>query len=335
MLIFITNNLFYQDDVEVMTDAAWGLSRFADSHRPYRQILLDSGIVPRLIELIHHPHVMVVTPIVRTLGSILSGDEDETQALVDLNLVPALRLMLGSKNQTLQDHFIGSTGQQVDRILKEACWSLSNIAAGSERQIQSLIDGDVFPAAIEIIVNDFIPPDIKTEASWLVANAFNTSQTAQLRYLAENCLAGISRILHSGTAVVIASMAETIRGTLQATMNNNREVHDFLLDRMVSSGVVRELNFVIHQRRKERNCQTAVARCRTLISDYFKNMEEEEGDANDDEQDDGEEEEPGPEEGEWEDVIDDEEVEDDEEEEDAVVEDDSSSSSSDSGCEDN
>jgi len=40
---------------------------------------LAAGVVPRLIELLTHPEVVVVTPALRSIGNIVTGDDTQTQ----------------------------------------------------------------------------------------------------------------------------------------------------------------------------------------------------------------------------------------------------------------
>lgn len=58
-------------------------------------------------------------------------------------------------------------------VRKEACWTLSNIAAGTVRQIQAIIDVGVLPAVIGIansIVARESEIDVWTEACWVSAH---------------------------------------------------------------------------------------------------------------------------------------------------------------------
>jgi importin subunit alpha-6/7 len=57
----------------------------------------------------------IVVPALRTLGNIVSGDDSQTQAVVDANVLPALTGLLANSKKNIR---------------KETCWMLSNIAAG-------------------------------------------------------------------------------------------------------------------------------------------------------------------------------------------------------------
>ena len=68
-----------------------------------------------------HPTVGVITPSLRAIGNILTGDDVQTQFVINCSALPALQLLL--------DHPVSS-------IRKEACWAISNMTAGNKVQIQ-------------------------------------------------------------------------------------------------------------------------------------------------------------------------------------------------------
>ncbi|MCI16442.1 importin subunit alpha-1-like, partial [Trifolium medium] len=75
----------------------------------------------QLVELLKHPSASVVFPAVRTVGNIVTGDDMQTQRIIDLKALPLLlNLLIHNEND----------------IKKEACWTISNITAGNDEQIQ-------------------------------------------------------------------------------------------------------------------------------------------------------------------------------------------------------
>lgn len=69
----------------------------------------------------------------------------------------------------------------MENIKKEACWTISNIAAGNRQQIQAVIDANIFPVLIQILqTSDF---KTKKEAAWAITNATSSGTADQIRYL--------------------------------------------------------------------------------------------------------------------------------------------------------
>ena len=56
--------------------------------------------------------------------------------MINLNVLPCLSALLHSPKKGIR---------------KEACWTVSNITAGNEQQIQTIFDADIFPILIDYV----------------------------------------------------------------------------------------------------------------------------------------------------------------------------------------
>jgi hypothetical protein len=106
------------------------------------------------VELLMHPSLSVQTPALRSVGNIVTGDDVQTQVIINCGALAALLNLLNSHKEGLR---------------KEACWTISNITAGNCDQIQSVIEAGIFPPLVNILET----ADFKTrkEACWAVSNA--------------------------------------------------------------------------------------------------------------------------------------------------------------------
>lgn len=75
-------------------------------------------------------------PALRTAGNIVTGDDKQTQAVLDAGILNHLLPLLSDSKKTLR---------------KEACWTISNITAGTPQQIQMVIDANLFPSLINCL----------------------------------------------------------------------------------------------------------------------------------------------------------------------------------------
>jgi importin subunit alpha-1 len=117
-----------------------------------------------------HASTSVQTPALRSVGNIVTGDDVQTQVIINAGALPALLSLLSSSK---------------DGIRKEACWTISNITAGNSQQIQSVIDANIIPPLIHLLTNG----DFKTrkEACWAISNATSggLQKPEQIRYLVQ------------------------------------------------------------------------------------------------------------------------------------------------------
>lgn len=128
-----------------------------------------------------HASTSVQTPALRSVGNIVTGDDVQTQVIINCGALPALLALLSS---------------QKDGIRKEACWTISNITAGNSTQIQAVIDANIIPPLIHLLSNG----DFKTrkEACWAISNATSggLQKPDQIRYLvAQGCIKPLCDLL--------------------------------------------------------------------------------------------------------------------------------------------
>ncbi|KAK3739014.1 hypothetical protein QZH41_010493 [Actinostola sp. cb2023] len=106
------------------------------------------------------------TPALRAVGNVVTGRDDQTEAVIDSNALFYFRNLLTHKRST---------------VVKEAAWAISNITAGTKPQIQKVIEAGLVPLVIDILRRgDF---KAKKEAIWVLTNYTSGAAPDQLNYL--------------------------------------------------------------------------------------------------------------------------------------------------------
>jgi hypothetical protein len=67
-------------------------------------MVIDLGMIPRLLDLLRHPSVNVLIPTLRSLGYITSEEDYRVQIVINMGLLPALVPLQG-------DILVGYLGQ--------------------------------------------------------------------------------------------------------------------------------------------------------------------------------------------------------------------------------
>lgn len=68
-----------ENDVEdILIDVCWAISYLSDGGEERIPIILETNVVPRLIQLLQHPNIAISVPCLRTIGNIVTGDDDQT-----------------------------------------------------------------------------------------------------------------------------------------------------------------------------------------------------------------------------------------------------------------
>jgi len=172
--------LIHSNDEEVLTDACWALSYLSDGTNDKIQAVIEAGVCPRLVELLLHPSPSVLIPALRTVGNIVTGDDMQTQCIIDHQALPRLLNLL--------------TQNHKKSIKKEACWTISNITAGNKDQIQAVISAGIIAPLLQLLQTAEF--DIKKEAAWAISNATSGGSHEQIKYLvAEGCIKPLCDLL--------------------------------------------------------------------------------------------------------------------------------------------
>ncbi|KAF7119860.1 importin subunit alpha-like [Rhododendron vialii] len=172
--------LIHSNDEEVLTDACWALSYLSDGTNDKIQAVIEAGVCPRLVELLRHPSPSVLIPALRTVGNIVTGDDIQTQVIIDHQALPFLVNLL--------------TNNYKKSIKKEACWTISNITAGNKGQIQAVIEAGIMAPLVQLLQNAEF--EIKKEAAWAISNATSGGTNEQIKFLvSQGCIKPLCDLL--------------------------------------------------------------------------------------------------------------------------------------------
>jgi importin subunit alpha-1 len=98
----VLSSLLYSNDDEVLTDACWAISYLSDGTNDKIQAVIESGVCRRLVELLSHPLTTVQTPALRSVGNIVTGDDVQTQVIINCGALPALLALLSSPKEGIR-----------------------------------------------------------------------------------------------------------------------------------------------------------------------------------------------------------------------------------------
>lgn len=223
LLIPTLKRLLGSTDHEILNYTCWALSHLCDSTASLIAAVVTTtnskdppcGLVPRLVELLHHENWKVTKPALRTIGNIVCAEYDEdsgdksstptdfTEVILECDAVPRLKRLIAHSNREIQ---------------KEACWTLSNIAAGTVDQIQAVIDSGAIPPLVQLVNDKKTDQEVRSEACWVVLNATSCGSDQQISVLvSEGCVSVLGLLLEETTMVSMA--LEGLERVLQVEKN--------------------------------------------------------------------------------------------------------------------
>lgn len=172
-------SLLYKDINEVVMDTCWTLSFITEADKSQVDDVLKLNILPRLMEIIDSRNPVLQTPALRTIGNIVAGNDEQTQACIDAKIMPRLCLLLDSENTNLK---------------KEAAWAISNIAAGKPEQIQLILDFELVEVLMQYIESSTV--EVKKECAWAICNGICGGDLHQVfEFCKRNAVKGICKTL--------------------------------------------------------------------------------------------------------------------------------------------
>ncbi|CAK4066260.1 unnamed protein product [Aphanomyces euteiches] len=179
-------------DTEVLSHVCWAFSHLCDGPSTHIQAVVDSEVCLRLVELLGHNSWRVTKPALRAIGNIVCAEDDHdyTQHIIECGAVPSLRKLIAHSNREIQ---------------KEACWTLSNIAAGTVDQIQCVLDSGCIPSLMGLASSETTDAEVRSEACWVVLNATSCGSDSQIEYLVnEGCIQILGNLLEETSMVMMA-----------------------------------------------------------------------------------------------------------------------------------
>ena len=199
-LLNTAKTLLAQPDEEVATNICWTMCYVSDGKPEHVRAIIESNICARLMGLLFEGDNAYTTPVLRTIGNIVSCDDINTEYIFQIGGLNILMKFLSSSKP---------------EVVRDTCWVLSNILAGPHNQIQAVINARYIPyIAIHLHSGD---SRVRLEALWAIANALSGGDEKQVEYVIQcDIIPPICESLRLKDVSVIGVALECIKTILDA-----------------------------------------------------------------------------------------------------------------------
>ena len=125
MLKFLNEILFEFDDIATIRYVLSALCALSTGDNEQLQLLLDMHCVDQLLKLSKEKDNKIILSVLRIIGHLFTADNSQIEGLLDEDILDGIVPHLYHSKQ---------------EVRREAAWTLSNIMAGNEHQIQKVFD---------------------------------------------------------------------------------------------------------------------------------------------------------------------------------------------------
>eukprot|EP01084_Bolivina_argentea_P167063 290014_1 len=204
--------LILNNDAEILQDTCWGYSYISDGPS-YNQIdwIVQSGIVSRFIELLEHNESNVIHPTLRTIGNIVTSDDNHTQSVINYGVLNKLYILIKHTNIVIK---------------RETCWTISNITAGSVDQIEAVISANLCKPLINILNTQ--PFEIAREALWAISNATSGANCKQISFLVnQGVIQALFKYIEGMNNKLVAKMIMVMLEAIENILDAGRRLCEY------------------------------------------------------------------------------------------------------------
>ena len=189
----------YKKNVEFITDLCFIFSFMTKSYKEFINDIIDANLLPTIISFLDiNNNKGILLTCLRIIGNVVLGNANQTQIVIDLNVLDKLKYTLFNENS---------------RIRTESAFIISNIAAGTQKQIETLIDQNFLQILSKVFRSDV--PQVKNEAIFGIANLTSVENELYMKKLVDDgILLIIFECMKTDVAKYIAISLEALANIL-------------------------------------------------------------------------------------------------------------------------
>lgn len=196
------------------------------NYKEFIQELIDIGLLEKIIKFLDINKKGIIKSCLRIIGNIACTDNaNQTQKLLDLGVLDKMKYTLFNQSESIR---------------QESAFIISNIAAGTQKQIETLIQQNFIQILYKIFIND--KPKVKKEAIIAIANMTSVENGEYMKKIFEdNILMIILELIKNKDITYIMIGLEALANILAFGEKNKKKKNSKLNAKKRNFGCFRKI----------------------------------------------------------------------------------------------
>lgn len=169
LLPHLVHQLNNTPDVQILSNTVWAFTYMTNRNYHQIRVVIQSGVVPRIISYMGHANIAVLMPALRCVGNIIIRSDELADLMISLGVLPYMAKLLQHENLV---------------VVKLTSWIVSNMSY-NQNHIQAMLESNVYTQLGKIMSQgDF---RIQREVVWCVTNTIASATPLQNITMVDEC----------------------------------------------------------------------------------------------------------------------------------------------------
>lgn len=198
-------------EIETLKDSLWAVSKLVELDDIVIESLIKSDVIRKIISLLTSDTPEIQLPALILIGNVLTRSFYFTSVAISFSAVEVLGKLIDSDRPSIQ---------------KSATWAVSNICAGSQKQLDRVLRSNIIPKLIKAACN--CTQGLKKEIAFTLSNSIASGSRNQILSLVEvGVIQALCKLIQENDTEIILIALEGLNLLLRLQEKSDTTENEF------------------------------------------------------------------------------------------------------------